>query len=278
MAMQITSDAKQKIQLFLLAAIILAAARSGYFPYERHADIVRETQKQAAPPLNPDYYVTPKKLYPYDLKSAQQLTQQPVWVKEGYRYTFYPYSPSRHHPDFSHEAGQLLPIQQLRIQAVVLDASPQPGQREVMAVFTNDNNNFAVPIGSLREGTYQIYSDEMFYIQDPHELYKHWPADVWRAIEKHEVKPGMNELQADFAIGMGIPQPQSDSATRPHSHKNELTKLSGWCPSLLDDAPLRSRVRHEQKRRSLHDHRSRLRNQLTRSADRASLYPVTTGV
>jgi hypothetical protein len=220
MAMQITSEAKRKIQLFLLAAILLAAARTGYILYERHADVVRENKKQAAPPLNPDYYVTPKKLYPYDLKSAQQLTQQPVWVKEGYRYTFYPYSPSHHHTDFSHESGQLLPIQKMRIQAVVLDASPQPGQREVMAVFTNDNNNFAVPIGSLREETYQIYSDEMFYIQDPHELYKHWPADVWQAIEKHEVKPGMNELQADFAIGMGIPQPQSDSAIKTVNYPN----------------------------------------------------------
>jgi hypothetical protein len=46
----------------------------------------------------------------------------------------------------------------------------------------------------------------MLYIQDPHELYKHWPADVWQAIEQHEVKPGMNELQADFAVGMGIPE------------------------------------------------------------------------
>jgi hypothetical protein len=24
-------------------------------------------------------------------------------------------------------------------------------------------------------------------------------------VEHHEVKPGMNELQADFAIGMGVP-------------------------------------------------------------------------
>jgi hypothetical protein len=220
MAVQITSEAKQKIQLFLLAAIILAAGRTGYILYERHADIVRENKKHAAPPLNPDYYVTPKKLYPYDLKSAQQLTKQPVWVKEGYRYTFYPYGLSRHHTDFSHEAGQLLPIQKLQIQAVVLDESPQPGQRELMAVFRDENNSFAVPIGSLREGTYQIYSDEMFYIQDPHELYKHWPADVWQAIENHQVKPGMNEFQADFAIGMGIPQPQSDSSIKTVNYPN----------------------------------------------------------
>ncbi len=45
----------------------------------------------------------------------------------------------------------------------------------------------------------------MFYIEDPHQLYKHWPADVWQAVEQHEVKPGMNEMQADFAVGMGVP-------------------------------------------------------------------------
>jgi hypothetical protein len=45
----------------------------------------------------------------------------------------------------------------------------------------------------------------MFFVEDPHDLYKHWPADVWQAVEQHEVKPGMNEMQADFAIGMGVP-------------------------------------------------------------------------
>jgi len=49
----------------------------------------------------------------------------------------------------------------------------------------------------------RIYSDEMLYIEDPRELYKHWPAGLWQSVEKHEVKPGMNELQADFAIGWG---------------------------------------------------------------------------
>jgi hypothetical protein len=28
---------------------------------------------------------------------------------------------------------------------------------------------------------------------------------VWQAVEQHQVKAGMNELQADFAIGMGVP-------------------------------------------------------------------------
>jgi hypothetical protein len=199
-----TDETKQRIQLVLALAILVAALRTGYIFYERHT-ANSQPAANAAPPLNPDYYVIPKKLYPYDLKSAQQLTQQPVWVKEGYRYTVYPYRD--HHADFAHQAGQLLPIQELHIKDVVLDRTPgAPDQKQVMAVFEDTGKSFAFPIGSLKNGNYQIYSDEMLYIQDPHELYKHWPADVWQAIDRHEVKPGMNELQADFAIGMGVPQ------------------------------------------------------------------------
>src|SRR5207237_8546794 len=94
MAMQITPEAKRKIQLFLLGVIALAAVRAGYILYQRDAENIQQQKKQAAPPLNPDYYVTPKKLYPYDLKSAQQLTKQPMWARDGYRYTFYPSDPS----------------------------------------------------------------------------------------------------------------------------------------------------------------------------------------
>jgi hypothetical protein len=42
-------------------------------------------------------------------------------------------------------------------------------------------------------------------------LYKHWPPDVWQAVQQHQVKPGMNEMQADFAIGMGVPDAGSSS-------------------------------------------------------------------
>jgi hypothetical protein len=213
-------ELKQKIQLVLVLAIVVAGTRAAYILYERHVDKIEEARKQA-PPLNPDYYVTPKKLYPYDLKSARQLTQQPVWVKEGYRYTYYPYDPVRHRTGFPHEAGQLLPIEKLQIKDVIADISPgSPDQRQVMAVFEKDGKNYAFPIGSVKAGNYQIYSDEMLYIQDPHELYKHWPADVWDAIEKHEVKPGMNELQADFAIGMGIPEPSNDPSVKTVNYPN----------------------------------------------------------
>ena len=215
-----TSEAKHKIQLVLVIAIAVAALRAGYVVYERHSERTQQATKQA-PPLNPDYYVVPKKLYPYDLKSAKQLTQQPVWVKEGYRFTYYPYDRVRHHADFSREAGLLLPIQKLEIKDVATDPAPHSEHvKQVMAVFEQDGKTYAVPIGSQDGDSYQIYSDEMFFIQDPRELYKHWPADVWESIEQHQIKPGMNEFQAYFAIGMGVPDRSSDPAVKTVHYPN----------------------------------------------------------
>jgi hypothetical protein len=214
-----TSEAKQKIQLLLVIAIAVAALRAGYVVYERHSERTEQTAKQA-PPLNPDYYVVPKKLYPYDLKSAKQLTQQPVWVKEGYRFTYYPFDRAARHTDFSHEAGLLLPIQKLEIKDVVPDTSPHSQGQQVMAVFEQEGKTYAVPIGSKTGDSYQIYSDEMFFIQDPRELYKHWPADVWQSIDQHQIKPGMNEFQAYFAIGMGVPDRSSDPAVKTVHYRN----------------------------------------------------------
>ena len=213
-----TSEARQKIQLVLVIAIAVAALRAGYVVYERHSERTEQATRQA-PPLNPDYYVVPKKLYPYDLKSAKQLTRQPVWVKEGYRFTYYPYDRARHHTDFSREAGLLLPIQKLEIKDVVTDTTPAH-LRQVMAVFEQEGKVYVVPIGSKNGDSYQIYSDEMFFIEDPRELYKHWPADVWESIEKHEIKPGMNEFQAYFAIGMGVPERSSDPAVKTVHYPN----------------------------------------------------------
>ena len=209
-----TPETKQKIQLALALAIVVTGARTGYILYRRHEDyLAGEKQKQARNLgySNPDYYVSPKKLYPYDLKSAKQLVKLPVWVKEGYRYTYYPFNAATRRTDFGREAGTLPPIERLEIKDVVADTGPRGGNRQMMAVFHKDGNSYAVPIGFESNGEWKIYSDEMFYIEDPHELYKHWPIEVWQAVERHEVKPGMNELQADFAVGMGVPDAGASS-------------------------------------------------------------------
>ena len=89
-----------------------------------------------------------------------------------------------------------------------------------MAVFQKEGKTYAVPIGFEADQQYKIYSDEMFFVEDPHDLYKHWPPDVWQAVEQHEVKSGMNEMQADFAIGMGVPDSGSSTSEKTVRYPN----------------------------------------------------------
>ena len=203
-------ETRKYIQVFLAVALIAAAVRLVIIFRERHQP-ARQAQAAAAPPLDPTYYVVPKKLYPYDLKSARQLTQQPAWVKEGYRYYYYPYDPARHRADFGHDAGLLGPIERLDIRDVVTDVTPGArDQRQVLAVFDKAGKSYAVPIGVLKGKDYRIYSDEMLFIQDPHQLYNAWPKEVWQAIDQRQAKSGMDEVQVSFALGMGIPEPSDD--------------------------------------------------------------------
>jgi len=219
--MAIDPEFQKKLQIFLVAAIVLAGGRAAYIVYERHEALKDEAKPNQETALKADYYVTPKKLRPYDLKSARQLTEQPVWVKVGYRNTYYPYDRERHKTDFGHEAGTLVPLQKLAIQDVLTDVSPQaPGIKQVLARFALEGKDYAVPIGAEKGGDFKIYSDDIFFMEDPRDLYKHWPADVWKEIDAHEVQAGMSELQASFAIGAGAPENSGDYGWRTLRYAN----------------------------------------------------------
>jgi hypothetical protein len=211
---------RKRIQVVLYLGMAVAAIRLAWILYERHQNSI-ETPRQQSAPINPDYYVVPRKLYPYDLKSARQLTQQPVWVKVGYAYPYFPYNSATHQADLSREAGRLLPLQRLDIKDVVLASTADAhGKKRVLAVFKLDGKSYASPIGSEQGGDYKFFSDDMLFLQDPHHLYKHWPADVWQDIDQHEVKEGMSEMQTDFALGIGLLQPGSDDIDRTLDYPN----------------------------------------------------------
>jgi len=122
-----SEEAKQRIQIALALAVVVAGVRAGYLLYERHEDYVaaeKVEQAKKAGYSNLDFYVRPKKLYPFDVKSAKQLTLQPVWVVDGYRYTYYRYVPVAKSVDFAHEAGLLGPLERLEIKDVMAIAAP----------------------------------------------------------------------------------------------------------------------------------------------------------
>jgi len=219
--MAIDPEFQKKLQVFLAIAIVLAGGRAAYIVYERHEAMKEDAKPKQEMTLKADYYVTPKTVHAYDLKSARQFTEQPVWVKYGYQLTYYPYDSKRHKTDFGHEAGVLFPLQKLAIQDVVTDVAPQaPGNKQVLACFSLDGKNYAVPIGAEKGSDFKLRANDIFFIEDPHDLYRHWPADVWKKIDAHEVQSGMSELQATFAIGSGIPEGSGDYGSRTLHYAN----------------------------------------------------------
>ncbi len=209
--MAISPQAKKWIQFVLIIAMAAALVRLGLIFRSRHQALPQPKKQEGR--IDPEAYVYPKKIYAHDLKSARaELTRQPVWVKEGYKYVFYPYDPVRHRTDFQHEAGRLGPLERLEINDVVLDVSPgSRDQRQLMATFEKGGKWYAFPFGAERQGDFQIYASEILFIEDPHQLYSFWSAEVWQAIEQHQVRAGMNELQATFAVGVGLLEKSLDS-------------------------------------------------------------------
>jgi hypothetical protein len=219
--MAMDPEFQKKLQVFLAIAIVLAGGRAAYIVYERHEAMKEDAKPKQEMTLKADYYVTPKTVHAYDLKSARQFTEQPVWVRYGYQLTYYPYDSKRHKTDFGHEAGVLLPLQKLAIQDVVTDVAPQAtGNKQVLACFSLDGKNYAVPIGAEKGSDFKLRANDIFFIEDPHDLYRHWPADVWKKIDAHEVQSGMSELQASFAIGSGIPEGAGDYGSRTLHYAN----------------------------------------------------------
>ncbi len=210
------------LQAILLIAILAAAVRLIVILRQRHRPAAPAQQATKGKPLNQEAYVVPKKLYLFDFKSArEQLTKTQVWIREGYRYAYYPFSPTTRRADFHQEAGLIGPIEQLHITDVVSQPlAGSPGHRQVLAVFDKDGRSYALPVGTQVGNDYEIYADEMFFYEDPQSLYAFWPEETWKAIREHRLEPGMNEYQADFAVGMGVPQPGATSEAKTVKYPN----------------------------------------------------------
>ena len=63
---------------------------------------------------------------------------------------------------------------------------------------------FAVAVGAMDSTQEVYYTDMLFFYDDPHTIYAHWPQDVWAAVDAHQVKEGMSELETEMAIGQNM--------------------------------------------------------------------------
>jgi hypothetical protein len=208
----------KRIQIVIFVFIVLAGLRVFFIYRSRHEAAPAPKPAVANPNFSADDYVVPTQLHVYDLKSAKEgLDGKPVWVKVGYQVYYYPDIGGR--IDFKHPVGLLPPLQKLEIKNVVETTAPgakaeevapnvRIREQQVMAAFRmeDDAKLYAAPIGVSKGGDYTLYINDTFFFEDPHQLYKHWPPEIWSAIDQHQAKPGMNELQTSFALGAGVAQ------------------------------------------------------------------------
>jgi hypothetical protein len=216
------SDWRKRIQITFIAVFVIALIRIGVIFYGRsHWTEAPKPQPVSSSSyrVTPDDYITPHKIFPYDLPSArQQLAGKTAWVRTGNQLAYYRYARTR--IDLSRSAGLLGPLERVEIKDVI--AQNVHGQKQAMAVFTRKNaaGEYAFSIGKLSQGSYEFSVSESVFLEDPHQLYSHWTAEVWNAIDHHEVKAGMNELQASFALGTNIRVSPGDYGNRTVEYMN----------------------------------------------------------
>ena len=207
--------------LLTLPMLLFAAWRIWSIYKERHQPVV---VKQGPPErkISQDDLVIPRKMYIESLASARkELKNQTVWMQAGYQLEYYPYQAGS--PVFSRKLGPLPSNEKLEIDDVVEVPTPAHwlsriprGSKNIFLVFRKpeDKAEYAVPMGEVDGGNEEFRMDDLLYYDDPHTLYKHWPPDVWQAIDQHQVKPGMSEMQTMMSVGQVAQSGSSDYGNR----------------------------------------------------------------
>ncbi len=228
------ADLKKRLGITALLFVVLAGGETGYLMYKRR-DTGPVKKVEPTYSSNQDDYVTTRKIVPYDLASAKkEMVGKPAWVKNGNLTPYYRYDPATHSANLGRQAGLLPPIAKLQIEDVVVQKRPvslKPGQvavvqKEVLAVFekAGDQGRYATSIGSNTGDDYTFTANDVLLFDDPHELYKHWPPEMWSAIDHHQAKEGMSELQASFALGANANSDGDKPGDRSIEYENDGKK------------------------------------------------------
>jgi hypothetical protein len=168
----------------------------------------------AAPALSQDDLAVVRTFEQQHYEDVLRLQGTSLWMKNGYTIPYYHFKGG--HIDFAHPVGLIPPGERLDVKKVVkapvpsnVDDSIGHGSRQVFLVFAlatpaAATDLFATPTGVMDGAEEQYYCDMLYFYDDPHSIYTHWSKDMWAAIEAHQVKPGMSEMQTRMSIGQKI--------------------------------------------------------------------------
>ena len=196
----------------LAGVLVLGAAIGGELLYLHHRNVLDQTEPATTRQTysaDPDALVFLKRQHPMSLKDEKDLRGQPLWVAAGNQMVYYPYPG---HIDFAHPVGVLAPIQKIiakdaveeKAKADRLNIRLPLGDKQVFLVFTEPDDatkQYATPVGFEQAGDHTFSTDDIYYYDDPHQLFNFWKPEQWKAIDEHRVIPGMSEHQTQVALG-----------------------------------------------------------------------------
>lgn len=197
----------QKMLIPTLISLLIGGAYLGFVWHQRHEPRVGPSHA-AAPAMAKDDLVVMRAFFPVHYEDTLRLEGTTVWMKNGYTMPYYAYTGGR--INFGRRVGLIPAAEKLAIKKIVKAAVPaglhdqmEHGSRQAFAVFALGNGKelYATPIGTISGAEESYFCDLLFYYDDPHTIYAHWPAEVWKAIDAHRLEQGMSELEAQMAVG-----------------------------------------------------------------------------
>ncbi len=188
-------------------------------PVKAPATTTADTEK-----IDPDDLVFLKHLRPDSMADIKDLYGKTVWVSAGGQMDYYPYV--GHRADYAKSMGTLLGAEPLVIKDAFEQVAPKAatfrirgGDRQVLLVFTMPKSEepakeYAVPVGYQEGKDFTFFTDELFFYDDPHDLYKHWGPQIWQAVDSHQVILGMTEHEVQIALGQVSKSVSNDYGNR----------------------------------------------------------------
>jgi hypothetical protein len=199
-----------------VALVLLLGVRVGLIYRANHEEGPTRPQEAPSRKIDDDDLVFLKKERPDSLKDERTLIGKTVWVSAANQMDYY--KDTGKHVDYAHPVGILLGAEPLIIDDVFEQKAPSTGraiariaagEKHVLLGFTmpksaDPKTKYAVPVGNYDATGYNFFTDEIFFYDDPHQLYKHWGTAMWEHVDKHEAVSGMSENQAMMALGQVI--------------------------------------------------------------------------
>lgn len=205
-----SSSGMKKLVLAFTALMLIAVAVRVLLVMKQHRnDATVKVAEEPSHHLIQDDYIVPRKMYPNSMADVRTLDGKRIWAFAAGQMTSFPATPS--HVDFAHPAALLQGAEPLDVISFIEQVAPASlytrvprGDAQVLMLFhrpSQPGKLFGTAVGYREGKNYTFYLDEAYFYDDPHVLYKHWPSEIWQAVDSHKAVASMNELQAQLALG-----------------------------------------------------------------------------